>query len=85
MSVLVNSNGEFRLNKTMYEIVYPERRWVTADRLIIWACDAVANGDTSIEATREEIQADVGLAIEILHDSGYATVTTRRNDEDYTM
>lgn len=57
-----------------YPIVYPERRMVTREQLTLWASDAVANGDTSIEATNEEIEASFALVRQVLDDSGYATI-----------
>ena len=61
----------------LYTITYPERRAVTAETLILWASDAVANRDTDIEASAGELLNDMPLVIRILHDSGYATVARR--------
>ena len=58
----------------LYPVFCGERRLVSRERLNLWASDAVANGDTDIEATNDEIASDFGLCRSILSDSGYAEV-----------
>lgn len=58
-----------------YHIVFPEENYVTAEQLIQWAKDDVANRKTTLAATQSEVRC-VEDAIAILHDSGTVTVST---------
>lgn len=58
----------------MYTIVYPERRVVSAERLIMWAQDDIANGKSDVFASPDEVET-VEQAIRVLNDSGTVTVT----------
>lgn len=55
--------------ETMYQILYPETRWVPASKLILWASDDVENGEHP--GPKPETAED---AIEILNDTGSVTV-----------
>lgn len=52
-------------------ILWPERRWVDFDTLIVWAKDAVANGDA--DGPVEGLES----AITILSDTGAVTFASR--------
>lgn len=55
--------------ETLYEIIWPHRRWVDADKLIQWAQDDVYNGYSTLPLPKT-----VEDAIDILADSGTITV-----------
>ena len=63
-----------------YPVFVGERRMIPRDQLNRWAGDAVANGDTDINATAAEIAADFDLCRKILSDSGYAEVLPGRRE-----
>ena len=55
----------------MIKLIYPEKREVSEETLLIWAKDAFADGET------EEIPETVDDAIRILEDIGYITINRR--------
>ena len=55
----------------MIHLLYPEKRKVSEETLMIWAKDAFANNET------EEIAETVEDAIRILEDIGHITVDRR--------
>ena len=71
-------NGQVSKSMTEYQLVYPSRRIVTGERLQMWAHDALANGDTEIEASTDL------EAIDVLEDCGFITVSTRAPLKDMT-
>lgn len=52
----------------MIKIVYPERRYISEDKLISWAKDCYFNADT------DELAETLGDAVRVLEDLGYITV-----------
>jgi len=54
------------------QIIYPENRRVTIAKLLGWACDAVANGETVTKTTPKTF-AEV---VSVLEDSGAVTFTS---------
>jgi hypothetical protein len=56
----------------MYTIIWPERKTVTAEQLIMWAKDDVCNGDTDIFTDPASV-ITVEDAITVLNDSGSVT------------
>ena len=64
------------MNSRTYKLSYPERRSVSAETLIIWATDAVRNGEWLIEGKSvqeciDEVQTNVQTAIDVLEDCGH--------------
>lgn len=57
----------------LYLILYPDQRRVTGQRLIDWAKDDVANGQSSAFTRPEEV-CNVTDALAVLADSGTVTV-----------
>jgi hypothetical protein len=66
-----------------HPIAYPESRMVSQEQLTIWALDAIANEDTDIQASEEELRADFDLVRQVLDDSGYATIVSRPRAAGY--
>ena len=64
--------------ETIYKIVYPDTRFVTADRLLLWASDDVDNGlhEGPKPTTVEE-------ALLILEDTGSITIAKRMRGETH--
>lgn len=60
-------------NSDLYLILSPDHRRVTGQRLIHWAKDDIANGQSDVVATPDEI-IDVATALLVLADSGTVTV-----------
>ena len=56
-----------------FRTIWPQTRDVPVATVIAWALDAIANGDSDIDATEAELHADPRLARYIVSDSGYAT------------
>lgn len=52
-----------------FRIIWPQNCYVTAEQLITWANDDVANGDTAFTAEVYTVQE----AIAVLQDSGTVT------------
>ena len=61
---------------TLYEVLWPQRQFVTAERLILWARDDVANGlctdAQGFEAEQDDFSVDQAIAI--LNDTGTVTM-----------
>jgi hypothetical protein len=62
-----------------FEIIWPEKRWVTAQRIAIWYGDAVANGKISADDVGHAIRAASSLAgpelqARALHNAGLITL-----------
>lgn len=57
----------------MFEIIWPERRWVSAEQIENWYLDAVANGETLMQ---DGITSE-GMAKE-LHYIGHITLGVGR-------
>lgn len=53
-----------------FEILWPDRRWVSENQIKIWYSDALANGDAEDETIFEDTEA---MARE-LHDIGIITL-----------
>jgi len=66
-----------------YKMIYPDNRMVSEETLKSWACDAVDNneadvlGSKSADDAKQQIMDDVRLAIEILEDLGYVTLSNK--------
>lgn len=60
-----------------YLIVYPERRMVSGEQLIVWAQDDIENGDSDLFENADDVRT-VEDAIKVLHDAGTVTVTRPR-------
>ena len=58
-----------------FEIIWPERRWVSEDRIKMWYSDAMVNGD----AEDETIFDDTETMARKLHDIGTITLGRGRN------
>ena len=56
-----------------YRVIWPTKQTVTADRLIGWAKDDIANGASDLFDDPRNVQT-VEDAIAVLHDSGSVTL-----------
>ena len=52
----------------LIRLIYPEKRTVTAAQVLLWAADALANGETEDDAA-----GNVREAVRILEDIGHIT------------
>lgn len=59
----------------MIKIVYPERRYISEDKLISWAKDCYFNADT------DELAETLGDAVRVLENLGYITVGKEDNKD----
>lgn len=64
------------MSRQRYEVLWPQHRFVTADTLIGWARDDVANGLCTDQQGFDAAQDgfDVADAIAILNDTGSVTL-----------
>lgn len=72
MEFAADTRREERLLAPRYLIIWPQRRMVTAEQLITWARDDIANGDSDLVETQEQV-VTVADAIAVLNDSGSVT------------
>ena len=56
------------MERVQVDLIYPERRTVTAEQVIMWAGDAFANEET------DELATTLDDAIRVLEDLGHITV-----------
>lgn len=57
----------------MYHMIYPEDRWVTTDKLIMGAKDAIANHNLDSDYW-DSIELTIDDAIDILAHTGEVTI-----------
>ena len=59
-----------RAGVKMFEIIWPEHRWIPEEQIRIWYYDAVANGEATVALDSKDSE---GMAL-ALHNIGHITL-----------